>query len=65
MEGRGSIGNQGILLTVQEVALKLKMAPYTIRKWVRLGQLPAVRLGERRIRFMPEVIDRWVKEQRI
>lgn len=62
-EGIGS--SKDSLLTVEEVALKLKMAPYTIRKWVRLGQLPALRLGERQIRFMPETIDRWMKEQRI
>lgn len=55
----------GSLLTVEEVAGRLKLAPYTVRKWVRLGRLPAIRLGERRIRFVAESIERWVKEQRI
>ncbi|MBI4376729.1 MAG: helix-turn-helix domain-containing protein [Elusimicrobia bacterium] len=53
------------LLTVEDVARRLRLAPYTIRKWVRLGRLPAVRLGDRRIRFMSEAVDRWVREQRI
>ena len=64
MEGRFSGTLQG-LLTVEDVAQRLQLAPYTIRKWVRLGRLPAVRLGEHRIRFMPDVIERWVREQRI
>lgn len=53
------------LLTVEDVAQRLRLAPYTIRKWVRLGRLPAVKLGDRRIRFMAEAVDRWVREQRI
>ena len=59
------VENDGGLLTVEDVALKLRLAPFTIRKWVRLGKLPAVRLGDRRIRFMSEAIDRWVRERRI
>ena len=59
------VENDGGLLTVEDVALKLRLAPFTIRKWVRLGKLPAVRLGDRRIRFMAEAIDRWIREQRI
>ena len=50
---------------MEDVARRLRLAPFTIRKWVRLGKLPAVRLGERRIRFMAEAIDRWVREQRV
>ncbi|MEK7288360.1 MAG: helix-turn-helix domain-containing protein [Elusimicrobiota bacterium] len=53
------------LLTVEEVAERLKLAPFTVRKWVRLGRLPALRLGDRSIRFMPEAVERWVREQRI
>ena len=65
MEGRSPFEHKGSLLTVEDLARKLKMAPYTIRKWVKLGQIPAVKLGERQLRFLPDVIDRWVKEQRI
>lgn len=56
---------QGSLLTVEDVAARLRLAPYTVRKWVRLGRLPAVKLGDRRIRFMPEAVERWVREQRV
>jgi len=59
------VENAGGLLTVDDVALKLRLAPFTIRKWVRLGKLPAVRLGDRRIRFMAEAVDRWIRERRI
>lgn len=65
IEGRNVMNGPPSLLTVEEVAKRLKMAPFTIRKWVRLGRLPALRLGDRSIRFMPEVVERWVREQRI
>lgn len=64
-EGRNVVNGPPRLLTVEEVAERLKMAPFTVRKWVRLGRLPALRLGDRRIRFMPEAVERWVREQRI
>jgi len=37
------------LLTVAEAAALLRVAPSTIRRWVRTGTLPAYRLGPRRL----------------
>jgi excisionase family DNA binding protein len=36
-------------LTVAEAAAILRVAPSTIRRWIRAGQLPAYRLGSRRL----------------
>lgn len=33
------------LYTVCEVAERYQIAPYTVRTWIRLGKLPAVKLG--------------------
>lgn len=38
-------------LTVAEVAELLKLNQMTIRNWISSGQLPAVRLGARRVRI--------------
>jgi len=35
------------LLTVKEVAARLKVNPQTVRRWIRTGRLPAVRYGAR------------------
>jgi excisionase family DNA binding protein len=37
-------------LTVAEVAERLKMNQQTIRNWIDRGELPAIRLGPRRVR---------------
>jgi excisionase family DNA binding protein len=36
-------------LTVAEAAMLLRVAPSTIRRWIRQGDVPAYRLGQRRI----------------
>lgn len=36
-------------LTVAEVATLLRVAPSTIRRWIREGDVPAYRLGRRRV----------------
>jgi excisionase family DNA binding protein len=35
------------LLSVEEAASKLKLAPKTLRDWLRTGKLPGVKLGKR------------------
>lgn len=39
------------LLTPREVADRLGASVLTIRKWIREGRIPAIRLGERFIRL--------------
>jgi excisionase family DNA binding protein len=40
-------------LTVAEAAALLRVAPSTIRRWIRQGDLPAYRLGRRRVALRP------------
>jgi excisionase family DNA binding protein len=35
------------LLTVEEAAATLKLAPKTLRDWLRTGKLPGVKMGKR------------------
>jgi excisionase family DNA binding protein len=37
-------------LTVMEIAETLKLNPQTVRNWIDRGELPAVRVGSRRVR---------------
>ena len=43
------------MLTVEEVATELRVSKETVRRWVRSGQLPSVKLP-RGIRIPSEVI---------
>ncbi len=45
-------------LTVAEVAAILKLNQQTIRNWIDAGQLPAVRVGQRRVRIKRSDFDR-------
>ncbi|MBI4063500.1 MAG: helix-turn-helix domain-containing protein [Elusimicrobia bacterium] len=45
------------------MAEKLRLTPYTIREWARLGRLPSIRLTHR-IRFDPKDLEKWLKERR-
>lgn len=40
-------------LTVAEAAALLRVAPSTIRRWIQEGDLPAYRLGRRRVALRP------------
>jgi excisionase family DNA binding protein len=44
-------------LTVNEIAEHLKLNPQTIRNWIEVGSLPAVRVG-RRVRIRRADLDR-------
>lgn len=50
------------MLTVTEVAEYLKMNPQTIRNWIDRGELPAVRLGERRGRSKRSDLERLIED---
>lgn len=39
------------LLTVEEVAQRLKLNPQTVRRWIRRGTLPATKIGRKEWRI--------------
>lgn len=47
----GAMPDNDELLTVDEVARRLKLHPETIRRWIREGRLKAVKLGSDRSGF--------------
>jgi len=50
------------ILTIEDVALYLRLKPQTIYKWAQEKRIPAVKLGKE-WRFRRSVIDRWLDEQ--
>jgi excisionase family DNA binding protein len=50
------------ILTLEEVALYLRLKPQTIYKWAQEKRIPAVKLGKE-WRFRRSVLDRWLDEQ--
>lgn len=50
------------ILTLEEVALYLRLKPQTIYKWAQEKRIPAVKLGKE-WRFRKSILDRWLNEQ--
>ena len=50
------------IMTLEEVALYLRLKPQTIYKWAQEKRIPAVKLGKE-WRFRKSVLDRWFDEQ--
>jgi excisionase family DNA binding protein len=50
------------LLTVNEAAAKLQVSPDRVRRWVQRGELPAVRLGHRTVRFRHSALNAWIED---
>jgi excisionase family DNA binding protein len=48
------------LLTYQDVAKYLRVAPITVRKWVSAGVISSVKIGSS-VRFTPEMIEEFVR----
>ena len=48
------------LLTVAEVAERMKLNPPTVRNWIDRGELPALRVGSRRVRIRASDLDAFV-----
>jgi excisionase family DNA binding protein len=53
-----------ILLTVEQVAELLNVAPKTIRKWVYMRQIPFKKVGKRFVRFRRTEIASWIERTR-
>lgn len=51
----------GELLTVEQAAEKLKMHPDTIRRLLRDGQLPGIKLGKRQWRIPSKALDDYIQ----
>ncbi len=54
------------LLTVEEVAQRLKMHPETVRRWIRDGQLHAIRFGTGKrasLRIRESEVERFLANQ--
>lgn len=49
------------LLTLLELAAKLKVSPHSIRSWVRMGKLTPTRIC-RRLLFAPDEVTRFLHE---
>lgn len=49
------------LLTVNEIAEQLKVNPQTVRNWIDRGSLPAVRVGQRRVRVRRSDFDSFLE----
>jgi len=48
------------LLTVAEIAERLKLNQQTIRNWIDRGDLPAIRVGARRVRVSAAELDAYI-----
>ena len=63
-------GNSAVespLLTVAEVAVKLRVNPETVRRWIRTGALPAIQIGGRRagLRIEAAHVEAYVEQRRL
>lgn len=52
------------LLTVDEVAERVKVHPETVRRWIKSGRLPAVRPGDGPYRVYSADFDRFFEAKR-
>ena len=57
------MGKPGDILTIEELAVYLKIPKSTLYKLVREGKIPSQKIG-RHWRFRKSAIDRWLEETR-
>jgi len=50
------------LLTVHEVAARLKRSPQTVRRWIRRGTLPATKIGRKEWRIRADDLEQRLGE---
>jgi excisionase family DNA binding protein len=53
--------DERLALDIQSAAKAISVSPWTIRKWIAVGKLPATRLG-RRVCVTPEALRQLVRE---
>lgn len=53
------------LLTTDDIAHMLHLSPYTVRKMVREGKIPAYQLNGKHYLFDPDEVVRTVKRSRV
>jgi excisionase family DNA binding protein len=51
------------LLTARAVADVLDVSPETVLRWIRRGELPAIRLPGGAIRLRRDEVERWLQER--
>lgn len=49
------------LLTPQQVAERLAVAPKTVRKWLRDGEIPGIKLSPKVWRVRQEKLEEWIE----
>ena len=49
------------IMTVEDVAVYLKMKPQTIYTWAQKGKIPAAKIGKE-WRFRKDIIDEWFQQ---
>lgn len=57
-------GNMSPLLEAKDVARLLKMSPRTVWDLTKRGELPAIRLGKRMVRYLLADVRDWIERQR-
>ena len=55
-------GTMNELMTIEEIAVYLRLKPQTIYKWAQEKRIPAAKLGKE-WRFRRSIIDLWLDEQ--
>jgi excisionase family DNA binding protein len=53
----------GRLLTARAVSERLDVSPETVLRWARAGELPAVHLSNRAIRFPEDALEAWLQQR--
>jgi excisionase family DNA binding protein len=53
----------GRLVTARQVADRLGVAPRTVLRWTRRGELPAIRLPGGALRYDEHHLDGWLEER--
>jgi excisionase family DNA binding protein len=59
---RQPLPSENDILTVEEVAVYLRLQPQTIYKWAQEKRIPAAKLGKE-WRFRRSILDRWLDQQ--